>query len=369
MLCRHFIVWLHIADLPLERVCDDVFRRFREHDCACAHPRFLNRPKRFFGTARVESMLSAFARFLIDRGVVAEWREPEPAAFRHPLLEAHVGWLRRHRGLRESTIAERERHLRILLPLLGDGTDGLDAALVRRVALDHARCDAQRVTALRHWLRFLAMKGLCPANLADAVPPVARHRPAQLPRFADEGTIEALIGSCDPTTPAGLRDRAIMLLLARLALRAGDVAELRFRDIDWTRSMIAVGGKGRQRDELPLPPDAGDAIMDYVRKARPRSGSDRVFLLTGPGRGELSGSAVSGAVRRSMKRVGLAGRGLQAARLFRHSRATHLLRGGTSLEGVSTLLRHRSISTTAIHARVDVPMLLEVAQPWPGDNS
>ena len=368
--CRHFIVWLYLSDLALAEIDSGVLRRFLDHDCACAHPQFFGRPGAFSGSRDTAARLARFASFLVDRGVAADWRDPAPSANRDSHVDAFLSWLRQHRGVRETTLRNYERFLRALLPLLGDSPSTYDATSIRTAILDRSQSRsrgqlANECTALRSWLRFLEASGLCRPGLAGAVPSVRTPPEAQLPRYVELEDIEALIASCDTTTPIGLRDRAILLLLARLALRSGDITALRLGNIDWEQALLTVSGKSRRREALPLPQDAGDALKDYILGARPRSAGTTVFLRSLAPHVGLSSNAVSSIVRRAMKRTGIDRDGLPAAYLFRHSRATHLLRGGASLEAVGALLRHQSVKTTALYARVDVPMLLAVAQPWP----
>jgi integrase len=190
-----------------------------------------------------------------------------------------------------------------------------------------------------------------------------------LPRYLDAPTIEKVIASCGARTPVEIRDQAIILLLARLGLRAGDVCQLRLGDIDWTRGDIRVSGKGRRPDRLPLPQDAGDAVLAYLERARPRVAEDRLFLRAqAPFRPFKSSAEISGIVARVFDRAGITGLPTRS-HLFRHSLATRMLRSGAGLESIGTILRHRSPATTAVYAKVDVPMLMKVAQPWPGDAS
>ena len=178
-----------------------------------------------------------------------------------------------------------------------------------------------------------------------------------------------MIVSCNVTTPVGLRDRAILLLLARLALRAGDVVHLRLSDLDWENARVRVCGKSRREAGLPLPQDAGDAVLDYIEHARPRIGDDRVFLtVRAPYRPFTSSNAITDIVIQALKRAGMHDVKPKGAYLFRHSAATNLLRAGASLDVIGALLRHRSPDTTVIYAKTDRPMLLEVAQPWIGDG-
>ena len=164
----------------------------------------------------------------------------------------------------------------------------------------------------------------------------------------------------------GLRDRAIVLLLARLALRAGDVANLRLNDIDWDHALVRVSGKSRRAAVLPLAQDVGAAVKDYLLHARPVVEAEKVFLrMMPPLHQPLASGGVSAVAQAAIKRSGVKAQGLPAGHVFRHSAATNLLRDNTPLEVISTLLRHQSTQTTAVYARVDVRMLREVAQPWP----
>ncbi len=179
--------------------------------------------------------------------------------------------------------------------------------------------------------------------------------------------VERVIASCDATTPGGVRDRAILLLLARLGLRAGDICELRFSDIDWLNAEIHVCGKSKRSSALPLPQDVGDALLHYIRTGRPSAATPSLFLcLAAPHRPFADSSAVSMIVAAALKRAGIHRPRGRGAHLLRHSLTTHMLRTGESMETIGALLRHRSPETTAIYAKVDVPMLENVAQTWIG---
>ena len=185
-------------------------------------------------------------------------------------------------------------------------------------------------------------------------------------RHLPRDDIEHIIASCDLAAPMGLRDRAILLLLARLALRTGDVANLQLNDIDWDHAVVRVSGKSRRAAVLPLPQDVGAAVKDYILHARPVVDTEKVFLrMMPPLHRPLTSGGVSAVAQAAIKRSGVKAEGLPAGHVFRHSAATNLLRDNTPLEVISTLLRHQSTQTTAIYARVDVRMLREVAQPWP----
>lgn len=370
--CRHLIVWLYLQDLALSEFNDGVLQRFLDHGCACEHPHFFRRPSAFSGSHTHKAPLAKFARFLIDQGEIKDWQAPVRPGHRTALLDACLDWLSRHRGFRDTTLTRYDRTLRNLLPLLGEDPATYRAASIRKVMLLRAQSRsghplAHQFCVLRAYLRFLVSQGLCQPALAEAIPSCRRRTAAPLPRYVEPNAIEALIASCDTATATGLRDRAVLLLLARLALRPGDIAALQLNDIDWDRATVTVCGKSRRSEALPLPQEAGDALKDYILQARPRTASPAVFRHARAPYSPVSSPAVSAIARRAMQRSGVNDDGLPAAYLLRHSRATQLLRDGTSPEAVGSLLRHQSVQTTALYARVDVPMLLAVAQPWPGE--
>lgn len=243
-----------------------------------------------------------FVRFLAESGVVASSPASTTPAI-DPRVTEFLEWLRCHRGLSERTLRLRGQVMRRLLPALGNDPATYDAALV--------------------------------------------------------------IASCDVETPAGIRDRAILLLLTRLGLRAGDILAMRFDDIDWTEGTLRVCGKSRREVCLPLPQDVGDALLDYLHRARPKVGYDRIFLrVFAPYRPVR---AISTVVRLGLERAGITDAPSRGARLLRHSAATGMLRAGATLDAVGVVLRHRSTDTTMHYAKVDIAMLRPIAQPWLGD--
>lgn len=222
------------------------------------------------------------------------------------------------------------------------------------------------VTALRSFLRFLHLRGETATDLAAAVPRVAGWRLATLPKFIPAEDVHRLLHSCDPRTATGRRDYAILLLLARLGLRAGEVVHMLLDDIDWDAGEVIVRGKGGRLDRLPIPDDVGEALVEYLRRDRARCASRRVFLCThAPRRGFSSSVAICTIVRRALARAGLQAP-TKGAHLLRHSLATDLLRRGASLAEIGELLRHRGPDTTALYAKVDVASLRALAPPWPG---
>ena len=224
------------------------------------------------------------------------------------------------------------------------------------------------VSIMRSYLRYLIGQGQCRPALLHAMPSVPRYRLSTLPRYVDPAKIERIIAACPTDRPVEVRDKAIILLLARLGLRAGDIRDMRLDDIDWRSGHLTVKGKTRRRDRLPLPQDVGDAILAYISAARPKAIEAHLFLRAqAPFRPFRSSAEIAGIVARTLKRGGIEGLPT-GSHIFRHSLATNMLRAGAGLESVGTILRHSSPETTAIYAKVDLPMLMKIAQPWPGDQ-
>ena len=360
----HFGEWAQRTRIAFEDIDDNIIARFARHRCKCSGGRRQKRVSREY-VARVQR----FVRYLREQGTVKA-SEDERGFPDLPIVMELREWLLRHRGVSIRTVERYERLITKLLPSLGDASQ-YDVKTVRRVICDAAHCHAPAtaqsvVTALRMYLRFLASKGQCRPGLDKAVPPVANWRLSALPRYLMADDVERLIASCDTSKPHGVRDRAILLLLARLGLRAGDIFAMRIDDIDWHEATLRVRGKGRREVRLPLPQDAGDALLAYLEEVRPRVNSVRVFLCANaPIRPLATSSGVSDIVRLALRRAGIANPPSRGANLLRHSAATMMLRAGATLDAISTVLRHRSSDTTAHYAKVDIAMLRQVAQPWP----
>ena len=301
----------------------------------------------------------------------------EPATEASLLLDRFAAYLASERGLAPTTVALNARLARPFLQQRALERGGrldleqLTAAEVRAFVLAQARKQprsAKRiVTALRSLLRFLHVDGGLAVPLAGAVPSPAGHSLAGLPRALEPGQVEAMLDSCDPATATGRRDRAVLLMLSRMGLRAGEVAGLGLDDIDWRRGEITVLGKGSRRDRLPLPSDVGAAIVAYLRDGRPAGALDRtVFIAAQAPREALSYLGITTIVAEAAARAGIPGP-VHAHRL-RHSAATAMLRGGGSLTEIGQALRHARPATTAIYAKVDVDALRPLGRPWPGQE-
>jgi site-specific recombinase XerD len=222
------------------------------------------------------------------------------------------------------------------------------------------------VTALRSFFRYLRHRGAIVIDLAGCVPAVPVWSLSTLPRFLPAATVERVLESCDRTTSVGRRNHAILLLLARLGVRAGEVVGLTLDDIDWSTGQITIRGKGGKSAQLPLATDVGAALAAYLRHDRPRSADRKVFLRhRAPLVGFANSSTISSLVMRALKHAGVES-AHTGAHVLRHSLATSLLRQGGSLDEIGELLRHQSPNTTAIYAKVDVAALHTLALPWPG---
>jgi site-specific recombinase XerD len=366
---RHFAHWLERSAIGPTVIDDAVIRQFSSHRCIWTYnrwhgvlaPRYIDRVRRF-------------VRF-IDQSRLTRKGAGQAA----PAVDSRVGqfqdWLRVHRGLAERTIIGQGEIIARLVVALGPAPVDYDASSIRQLIIDesgkYSRAYLAKIASvLRSYLRFLSARGECRPGLDHAVPTFAEWRLSALPRYLATTDVERIVGSCDLARPQGVRDRAILLLLARLGLRAGDICAMRVDDTDWTNGTLRVRGKARQETRLPLPQDAGDALLEYLENCRPCTPSDRVFLrLSAPHRPWARSSAVSLIVDRALARAGIDNPPTRGANLLRHSAATSMLRAGASMDAVGSLLRHRSPNTTAHYAKVDVLMLSQIAQPWLGAAS
>lgn len=246
--------------------------------------------------------------------------------------------------------------------LAGVNADHLSGFLLSEGARRPSGSARHAASPLRAFLRFGHLHGLTPAGLALAVPRARSTRGADLPRAVPRRHVVRLLGSCDRRTHRGRRDYAMLLMLSRLGLRAGEVVALRLEDVDWCAGEIAVLGKGGRRERLPLPDDVGQALAAYLRWGRPKTGDRRIFVRFDAPRSGLSSGAVTGVAKRAAARAGVPVRG---AHQLRHTVAVEALRAGAPMSEISELLRHRRPATTAIYAKVDRGALRPLARPWP----
>jgi len=309
--------------------------------------------------------------YLRGLGAVPAAAGPAPRTPPEELLAEFAGYLAAERGLSPASVNSYLRHARPFLTgldaPLAAALAGLSAAQVTAFMTGHrgqwgTGTAKVTVTALRSLLRFLHATGRVPQPLAPAVPAVAGWKLAALPPDVNPDHVAALLDSCDRRSAGGRRDYAILMLLSRLGLRAGEVAAAELGDVDWRAGEILVRGKGRRRDRLPLPADAGQALADYVQYGRPRcAGRPLLVILRAPYTG-LSRAHILAVVHRACQRAGIPQFG---AHRLRHAVACDLLRRGATLAEVGQLLRHKDERTTAIYAKVDLHALRDLARPCP----
>ncbi len=290
------------------------------------------------------------------------------------ILDRYEKHLRSERGLTTATIINYLPFARkFLSDRFGKGPFLLKVVRpcdISGFILRHARTMSCRraqlmTTAFRSFFRFLFQHGELQVDLAPSIPTVADWRLSTLPRYITAEEVIRVLGSCDRHTATGRRDYALLLLLARLGLRAGEIVAMQLDDIDWRSGEILVRGKGLLYDRMPLPVDVGQALAVYLRRDRPSSKTRRVFVCRkAPQRGFSGPSTVSTIMRRALDRAGL-DPGFKGAHLLRHSLATSMIRSGASMSEIGEILRHRSPNTTEIYAKLDFEGLRSLAQPWP----
>jgi site-specific recombinase XerD len=355
--------WLERRRLDVVSLDDRLIARF-------FHRRRRYDPVRCGDTAAVRSLLD----LLRELGVFPERSRGEGGSLQHATEISFEQYLRQERRLSDATLRNTLPFVRCFL---ADrfGTGPVSLATVRpsditRFVLRYARTLSPSrakllVGALRSYFRFLFLRGEIATDLGAAVPTVADWRLSSVPKSIEPQQVERLLKSCDRRTATGRRDYAVLLLLARLGLRAGEVTALTLDDLDWEAGEISVRGKGSRHDRLPMPQDVGEALVAYLRDGRLRCATRRIFLTARAPVRELVGhQAVGCIVLRALARAGIRS-DRKGAHLLRHSLAVRMLRQGASLAEIGEILRHRRLDTTAIYAKVDLTALKALAQTWP----
>jgi site-specific recombinase XerD len=363
-LIKRFLAWLRShAEIPLDEVGIQRFLQSLRN----AHPTRA-------GTA---AALQRFLRMLREQHVVPPKKEP-PLSEQQRRIKDYERYLLEERGLAPATVTYNVRfadqfvsalHAKFEKPRLNfsqlRAEDVTDFVRQQSHKLSPGRVQLL-CTGLRSFLRFLLHQGKIRTDLAVCVPAVARWSFSTLPKFLPASTVETVLARNQRRSPIGRRDYAILLLLARLGLRACEVVALNLEDIDWENARITIRAKGGRWNQLPLPSDVGDALASYLRHGRPRCPCRRVFLRNRPPlAGFTNPAAISAVVKHALSRAGVKS-ARKGAHLFRHSLATSMIRQGASLDEIGELLRHRSPNTTTIYAKVDLPALRPLALPWPG---
>jgi integrase/recombinase XerD len=320
--------------------------------------------------------LRQFLDFLRRRHIIrAEKRAPCRVTAGERTAQAFEQYLLNERALVRATVVNYLPFIRrFLTDRFGHGRVRLSQLRARDVTRFvqrqaprlHLKRAKLMTTALRSFLHYARYRGDITLDLAAAIPPVANWSMPALPRAIPADAVRQLLASINRQTAMGRRDYAILLLLARLGLRASEVACLELDDLDWEAGQLTVHGKRGRRAALPLPADVGAAIAAYLRRGRPRSTSRRVFLrMRAPIHGVVGASAIGCVVRHALERAGITAP-TKGAHQFRHGLATQMLRRGASLTEIGEILRHRSPETTTIYAKVDLDALRTLALPWPG---
>jgi site-specific recombinase XerD len=361
---EHLVHWTRRKGTPITTVDERIVEAFAYHLDRCRCPCSRTRKRRQRNSVRL------FIGHLRRTGVLTAPINDESAE--DPvLLIAFRRWMQQQRGTCDATLYNYGLDLRALLKSLGEDPAKFGAKCLREFVLERGQQGGWGVakrcaTAIRMFLRFLVADGRCAVGLDASIPVLAHWRLSSLPRYLQPDEVERVITSCNPATPIGRRDRAILLLIARLGLRAGDVVRLRLGDLDWKEAAIHVSGKGRRQTLLPLTQEIGDAIVTYIQDGRPQTAADTLFIrMYAPFRALAGHAAISIIVAQAMRRAGVTCPSRGAAHVLRHSVASSMLRQGSSLQEIAGVLRHRSITTTEIYAKVDVVTLRQIAQPWP----
>jgi integrase/recombinase XerD len=326
---------------------------------------------------RTRGNREALRRFLEllqqDRFVKIDIRAAQSPA--EQLVDNYSSYLQHERGLAATTISRYVRGVHLFLATervaKAKGLSGLSAQRVIRFIQSvsgnaSTAPQAQKVaTGLRSFLQYARYRDYIQLDLAAAVPRVASWSMTSIPKAISPENARRVLASCDRRRAVGRRDYAMLMLLARLGLRAGEVASLTLDDIDWDAGTFTVHGKGAQESPLPLLAPVGEAITAYLKRGRPRCKSRRIFVrIHAPIRGFKTARPVSSAVGRAMQRAGIDSphRGTHQ---FRHALATHMLRHGSSLAEIGQILRHKDPDTTRIYAKVDLASLRALTVPWP----
>ena len=314
--------------------------------------------------------LDRLLQYLEHEGVRAA--SAVPATPVEELVQRYRRWLVGDRGLAEATVERYVKLARLFLTQRSTelvhsvenltGTDIVAFLLQESDRLSVGSVKG-RVAELRSLLKFLYLHGLTPRPLTTVVPPVAGWRDTGVPKAIPAADVQLLLGSCDRSDPIGVRDFAMLMLVARLGLRSAEVARLELGDIDWRAGQIILRGKASRQEGMPLPVDVGEALTAYLTQARPSTRIRQVFLAAKAPMRPIPPGLVSDVTHRACDRAGLPRIG---AHRLRHSLATEMLRRGATIVEVSQVLRHRDLATTAIYAKVDYAALRAVARPWPG---
>lgn len=361
----HFGAWLQKNKIPLEDIDSHTIKRFSVHRCQCKNQW---QTKKGFDQKYVKRVYY-FVEYLSKNNIIF-YKSKNNKKSLPVLVEDYIDNSIKM-GLSPKTLDHYKIAIIEILSIIGNNPktynakniNGVICLLAKQKGTVYVR---NRAKALRSYLRFLSVKELVPPELILAVPKHAQWANSSIPKYFNRTDIDRIMRSINIDTPAGIRNRAIILLMARLGLRAGDIVNLQCKQINWTDGTLLVSGKGKREDELPLSQDVGDALLIYLNEVRQNVDLKQVFLcLNAPYRSLASSVSVSALARRIIIQAGIKNPPSFGAHTFRHTAATELLRSGATLEVVSSILRHRRLDMTGYYAKVDIPMLTSIVQPWP----
>ncbi len=359
-----FIAWLTEGQFDCSDIDEQLAARFLEARMRWHPPR-----------AGDPTAIRRFIAALRDAQIIAPAlpRALDPA---DQILEDFRTYLKHRHGLNPRSCDAYVRFTRPFLRVLAVTRPGHFARLTQADILRYIEQRARDVSAatavamcsrLRSFLRYLQVEGLIVNDLAACVPSIKKWRFAGLPTYLSATQLQQVFQSCDRNTAVGLRDYAVLMLLARLGLRASEVASITLEDIDWRAGQFHIQGKGQRPATMPLSAEVGAALATYLREGRQVSDSRHVFLRAHPPHvGFPSASGIWHIARRALKRAGVSGLAHRGAHVFRHTLASELLQSGATLTEIGQVLRHQHHDTTRIYAKVDLASLRNLSLPWPG---
>jgi site-specific recombinase XerD len=359
-----FSQWLQKRRLVIKDINESCINKFIRY-----------RKKRNLLRSGDELSLKQFITFLCDEGILSAFLAEIKVSEIQRIENSFAQYLQQERGLNQATI---DNYLPTVRRFLTECFrkrkiifEKLSARDIPKFVLHYAHTMSPgraktMVNALRSFFRFLHQNGEIDIDLAAAVPTVARWQFSEIPKFLQPEEVKCVLESCDRSTGTGKRNYAILLLLSRLGLRAGEIVHMELDDILWETGEIMVKGKSIRDEKLPLPHDVGQAIVTYLQNVRPHCSSRRLFIrMVAPLRGFASSVNVCTIVRDSLARAGI-NTDFKGSHLFRHTLATNMLRGGANITEIGEILRHQNPNATEIYAKVDFASLRTIALPWPG---
>lgn len=357
----HLSSWLDAQGIGAEQLDEASVEAFVAHERSGGRDRSsVSRPG-----------LVCLLELLRELGVVPAAGQPAPSPAEE-LMGAFGRYLLGERGLAPGTVSNYVDGARQFVA--GRGAVGLrgvtpaevTAAVLGKSTAVSVSATQNYVASLRAFLRFCFLEGLVDSDISEAALPITGRRRSPLPRGIARHDADSLLVSCDRRTGIGRRDYALIITLLRLGLRRGEIAALRLDDIDWRAGLLVVAGKGGRRDRLPLPADVGAAIAGYLRHGRPASDRREVFLRAKAPFEPMAAGTVASTVRRACRRAGVPEVG---SHRLRHTAACDMVAAQVPLPQIAQVLRHRSLQSTAIYARVDLEQLRQLARPWPGEGT